>query len=78
MLVYSRISKRVGWAPRNVTYPTIKEVKELVNRALIGSEIAFERLFIFYRFLPSPINTTQIEVVNEIVDGFFKSSRQFK
>lgn len=78
MNTYVKISKKIGFEHRNVTYPTLDEVKQLLTRVSEGDEDAFEKIFRYHRFLPSPKNTGEEQIMNIVTSTFKIGSTIFQ
>lgn len=60
-MTFAEASKIVGWEPRTVVYPPVKRVRHAVRqRDLV-------RLLTWHRFLPSPTDEEQAEIIEMIV-----------
>ena len=62
-----RISKNVGWFPRQVSWPY--DTREL-------EAASDEQLLEWYRFLPSAENEVQRAMISRIIEKLFSEGRQ--
>lgn len=67
---WSDASKIVGWQPREVVYPP----ERLVHRAYMNRDLV--RMLTWHRFLPSPDNEEQHEIINLVV-RYLKKLREY-
>jgi hypothetical protein len=69
---FSDVSKSVGWEQRTIDYPTKERLEELRKKIEKDpNDFATKRSILsLYRYLPSPENEEQVELMNEICDLF--------
>ena len=60
---WSDVSKEVGWDSRKVAYPTLQAVGKCDDPYTVLS---------WHRFLPSPQNEYELEIINSIVKKLSK------
>lgn len=72
---FSDLSKHVGWERSDVNYPTMEEVLELEKKLKKGDKSVSFDILKFHRFLPSPQNEKEIEIINKIYELFIEISR---
>lgn len=61
MKIYADLSKQVGWESKKIKYPSLKDVENAIEKK---DEYNLLR---WYRFLESPINEKQTEIMNLII-----------
>ena len=71
------ISKFVGWDTLELPAPSMDEVDEVCNEALIGNYNAIVQLLRWYRFLRSPASEEDRKVHDRIIDVLFESRDKY-
>jgi hypothetical protein len=72
MSAFSEISKRVGWDRGSMRYPSVQRVREAIeSKNMI-------QLLSWYRFLPSPENELQVEVIDLIYAAFNELKKEYR
>lgn len=64
--LFQKISEKVGYAKRNVAWPTTAQVREALERK---SEQDIFNLLLWYRNLKDPQTPRQEKIINLIDDG---------
>lgn len=79
MSAYVRISKEIGWdTKKTVDPPPLGEIHQLTEKARLGNEAAFRRIFECYRFCGLAENEEELKQVNAITAAFFELSPKFR
>lgn len=69
MSKYSDLSKAVGWDKRRVEWPeSFEEIEQATDK----------QIFEWYRHLPSPIDTRQIDLLSAIVERFKDINEKYR
>lgn len=77
--LYTQISKRLGLKHRtDVQIPRPEEVRATAARAMAGDAAAFEKLFKWNRFCPSPRTAAEVEANHLIYEAFHQSRVHFQ
>lgn len=70
---FAQLSRAVGWSHSHVTsvaYPSLGEVRLLLDEIKSGSDDAAKKVLSLYRFLPSPKTDWEKSVMSLVVQGF--------
>lgn len=70
MSIYSEISKRIGWEPKEVSIPTIEKAKDLYVKTHNGNPEAFEQVFMIHRFSKSPTTDEECQAMKWVYDAY--------
>ena len=80
MSIYSELSKKIGWdRDTKVSIPTMEEAKELHQEVMVNKDIeAFETVFRYHRFCPSPDGGEDEIAMKYIYDAYINGQTFFK
>lgn len=72
---FSELSKIVGWEPRTLKYPSMRELWKLEKALRKGKDLAMAHVLEYQRFLPSPLTQEQMNI-SSILSGLFEYMKQ--
>lgn len=78
MSIYTEISKKIGLVGQPLSYPTMEAAIGLKSAVEMGNVAAFEHLFKYHRFLPSPKNAGEQHIQMILEQAFQRGSQQFQ
>lgn len=80
MSIYSYISTKIGWEKgKTVPIPSVEEAKNLHNEVMVNeSSEAYEAVFRYQRFCPSPDGGDDEIAMRYIFDAFLEGKRFFQ
>ncbi len=79
MSAYVRVSKEIGWdAKKMVAPPPLGEIQQLLEKARLGDEAAFRRIFECYRFCGLAENDVELQQINALAEAFFELAPKFR